>query len=117
MHQVALCTTGDLSGWHDFMYIENFTTRGAKSIDLSTVQFTPELLRCIPRYLALKYRVVPVSASADRLSVAVAETPDLDVMNSLTHLLKCEVEFHPIDEQQLDTFLRQLYSTVQDGSR
>lgn len=33
---------------------------GAEHIDLSQVQFAPELLACIPAEMAHKYRVLPV---------------------------------------------------------
>lgn len=90
---------------------------GGERIDLSTVHFTPELLGRLPRHLALKYRVIPVFDSAERLSVAVAAQPDFDLVDSLTHLLKCELEFRPTDEQQLDTFLQRLYSGAQESHR
>jgi hypothetical protein len=99
------------------MRIEDLMSWGGESIDLSTVRFTPELLRCVPRHLALKYRVLPVVESGERLSVAVAGLPDFDLADSLTHVLKREIEFRPTDEQQLDTFLRSLYSDAQEGQR
>ncbi|HWW00890.1 MAG TPA: hypothetical protein VNZ64_14435 [Candidatus Acidoferrum sp.] len=99
------------------MHIVDWMTWRGERIDLSTVHFTPELLRCVPRHLALKYRVLPVHDSAERLRVAVAGPPDFDAVDSLTYVLKREIEFRPTDEQQLDTFLQRLYSGVQEGRR
>ena len=75
---------------------------GGERIDLSTVHFTPQLLARLPRHLALKYRVLPVFESAERLSVAVHGSLDCDLADSLTHVLKCELKFRPTDEQQLE---------------
>jgi type IV pilus assembly protein PilB len=99
------------------MRIEDFMGWGGERIDLATVHFTPELLSRVPRHLALKYRVLPVFASGERLSVVVAGPPDFDVVDSITHLLQREVEFRPADEQQLDTFIQRLYICAEQGHR
>ncbi len=86
-------------------------------VDLSTVNFTPELLRCVPRPVARKYRALPVSQGADSLRLAIAAPPDLDAVDSLAHILKRPLEFCAADEQQLDVFLGRLYGSDAGGSR
>jgi general secretion pathway protein E/type IV pilus assembly protein PilB len=86
-------------------------------VDLATVSFTPELLRCLPRHVACKYRALPVSQAADSLRLAIAAPPDLDAVDSLTHILKRPLEFCAADEQQLGLFLERLYGPNAGGSR
>jgi len=97
--------------------LEDYMGSWGERVDLSTVNFTPELLRNLPRHLAWKYRALPISESADSLGLAVADPRDLDVMDSLTYLLKRNLEFRSADEQQLDTFIRRLYGSVGEGDR
>jgi type IV pilus assembly protein PilB len=88
----------------------------AKEIDLATVDFTPDLLRCIPKLLALKYRVLPISELGDCLCIALADPSDLDTIDTLHHVLKREVELRIADEQQIDMFLHRLYGANDGGN-
>jgi hypothetical protein len=94
-------------------YLMNF----GDEVDLAKVDFTPELLRCVPRNVARKYRALPVSHTADCLRLAVAPPLDLDVVDSLTHLLKRPLEFCAAGERELEVFLERLYGPNSEGSR
>jgi hypothetical protein len=91
------------------MNIEGFMNFGAERIDVSKVQFTPELLGCMPAAVARRYRALPVLKSADCLHVAVPASRDIDVFDSLWHLLKRELEFNVADREQLNTFIQRFY--------
>ena len=87
-------------------------------IDLSAVNFTPELLASVPRHIAFHYRALPISKKVDgALGVAVADPRDIDVLDSLTHLLKREIHLRPADRDQLDTFIQRLYGSPSGGDR
>jgi general secretion pathway protein E/type IV pilus assembly protein PilB len=98
------------------MRLEDLMNFG-KRVDLTTVSFTPDLLRCLPRHVARQYRALPVSQTADCLRLAIAAPPDLDAVDSLTHILKRSLEFCAADEQQLGAFLDRLYGSNAGGSR
>jgi len=51
---------------------------GAEEVDLRNVEFTPELLACVPAESARRYRVLPVSNSAGVLRLALADPSDLE---------------------------------------
>ena len=79
-------------------------------IDLSAVEFTPQLLEAIPRHLAWRYRVLPISENADgSLDVALADPSDIDAIDSLQYLLKREIQLRLAEENQLAAFLLRLY--------
>jgi len=82
---------------------------GIESIDLATVHFEPELLRCIPATTARTYRVMPIYEAPDRLFVALAEVNNLEVIDSLRHALHRDLEFREADRQQLDEFIQRFY--------
>src|ERR1019366_4814429 len=55
---------------------------GAEIVDLTKVDFTPELLRCIPADVVRKYSVLPVLDSSDCLAIALSHVEDLNVIDS-----------------------------------
>jgi len=86
-------------------------------IDLSAVDFSPELLRSIPASIALRYRVLPVFETASgSLGVALADIRDIDTIDSLTHLLRRDIELRPADQLQLGVFLQRLYGAGSGGN-
>ena len=82
---------------------------GAEFVDLTTVQFTPRLLRRIPAELARKYRALAVADSGRCLAVVVSDPSDLDAVDGLGSALGREIELRVADESQIDSFIAQLY--------
>ncbi len=82
---------------------------GADEVDLRNVQFTPELLACVPAASARRYRVLPISSSPDKLRLALADPSDLDAIDSLHHLLHRDLELCVAEEGQLNEFIERLY--------
>ena len=82
---------------------------GAEEVDLREVAFTPELLACVPAECARRYRVLPVFSTPGRLRLALADPADLDVIDSLTHLLRGELELCVAEASQLGEFIERLY--------
>ncbi len=83
---------------------------GDDEFDLSKVDFTAELLSCVPRHAALHYRVLPVFQNPDgALGVAFSGPPDLDMLDGLTHLLKRQIHLRAANAQALDGLIRRLY--------
>jgi hypothetical protein len=83
---------------------------GAEKVDLSKIHFTPELLRYIPAETARKYQVLPLFDYPGRLTIALAQADDLNVIDGLIAILKGkELEIRIAQIEQLDRFLQQLY--------
>ncbi len=82
---------------------------GAEFVDLTTVQFTPGLLRCIPAELARRYRALQVSESGRCLAVVVSNPSDLQAIDGLCSALDREIEWRVADKSQLDSFIERLY--------
>jgi type IV pilus assembly protein PilB len=82
---------------------------GAEFVDLATVQFTPDLLRCIPAELARKHRVLPVSESDRCIAIVTSDPSDLNALDGLHSALDRDIELRVADESQIDSFIEQLY--------
>jgi hypothetical protein len=91
----------------------NYSDFGAKKIDLTTIRFTPELLRCIPAHVVRQYRAVPVFDSPKCLTVAVNKGFNIDTTDSLSHLLKRDLSFVTVEDGQLDQFIERLYKEAE----
>jgi hypothetical protein len=81
----------------------------AKQINLATVNFTPELLRCIPAATARLHRTLPVADQPSCLLIALADVQTLDVLDQLHFALARDIEVCVAEPHQLDTFLERLY--------
>ena len=83
---------------------------GADDVDLRNVRFTAELLGSVPAHVARRYRVIPVSDSPKVLRLAIADSADLDTLDSLSHLLRRDLELCIAEGSQLDEFVERLYT-------
>jgi type II secretory ATPase GspE/PulE/Tfp pilus assembly ATPase PilB-like protein len=82
---------------------------GAKEIDLRTVQFTADLLACIPAELARRYRVLPILSLPEKLQVAIADPSDLETLHALQNVIQRDLELFVAESWQLDEFIGRLY--------
>jgi hypothetical protein len=95
---------------------------GAEKIDLSTVRFTPELLKAIPACTARLYRVLPIfervlPVSERRipvfeesvLCIALDDPSNSVLVEELEFVLQRRLELRQADSEQLDTFIQRLY--------
>jgi hypothetical protein len=73
---------------------------GPEDIDLSTVQFTSELLQMIPAEMARKHKVIPVARTGTILIVA-ATAHDLNAIDDLLSIYEGQIEIRLADPKQL----------------
>ncbi len=65
---------------------------GMEMISLANLQVPPEAIAAVPVETARKYRVVPISKHDNTLTVAIGDPLDVDTLDSLRYVLKCDVE-------------------------
>jgi hypothetical protein len=82
---------------------------GAQFVNLSEVQFTPELVGCIPAKMARDLRIIPIYQRTGRIGIVFADPSNLNAINTLTQYLNQEVEVLVADGYQLETLLGRLY--------
>jgi len=74
---------GELGVTEDEIVNRTATSLGIPSTDLKTVQIPPEVLKKIPRQVALRFGIIPISIDGDVLTYATANPYDLYVMDDL----------------------------------
>ena len=88
---------------------------GAEVVNLSEMQIADDVIAAIPRHIARKYRVVPVFKHENSLTVALADPSDLDTIDSLTHLLRAEIDLRVASEADIEAALSKYYAEKGSG--
>ncbi|MBC8008966.1 MAG: Flp pilus assembly complex ATPase component TadA [Burkholderiales bacterium] len=73
---------------------------GMPMIEMANVRASSELMAMLPRHLAVKYTVFPVSRDNNSVRVAISDPLDVDAIDSISHYLKTSIEpvVAPADE-------------------
>ena len=88
---------------------------GAEVVHLGGMQLTEDIIAAIPANIAKKYRVVPVYKHANSITVALADPSDLATIDSLTHLLRADVNIQVASEQDIESALTKYYGREKKG--
>ena len=88
---------------------------GAEVVDLNGMRFEKATLDAIPRHVAKRYRVIPISVTETSIVVAIPDPSDLDTIDSLQHLLKKETfEYRIASDEQIDAVLNKYYGSAEE---
>lgn len=69
-----------------------------------------EIIQQMPREVALRYKMIPISLNNGVLRVALADPTDLESIDSVRYLLKVEIEGVISSRRQIETALSNYYS-------
>jgi len=89
---------------------------GAEVVNLSEMKIEDDVIAAIPRHIARKYRVVPVFKHDNSITVALADPSDLDTIDSLTHLLRAEIDLRVASESDIEAALSKYYAEKGGGA-
>ncbi|MEI6076868.1 MAG: ATPase, T2SS/T4P/T4SS family [Verrucomicrobiota bacterium] len=93
---------------------------GAEVVHLAAMKIEDDLIAMVPRDVARKYRVIPVYKTEGKVAVAIADPSDLNTIDSLTHLLRSEIELRVASEPDIEAALGKYYGsekkTMADGA-
>ncbi|MCK5801891.1 MAG: Flp pilus assembly complex ATPase component TadA [Lentisphaeria bacterium] len=89
---------------------------GMDSFDFSDYKIPPDVVDAVPRDIARRYSVVPVMRTeVGTLIVAMADPTDLEVLDSVRYILKCDVEGVVASKKQVQQALGYYYGDVEDS--
>jgi len=69
--------------------------QGHEIIDLSTVVPTDEMISLVPKQFAQQYQVIPISITANQLSIAMTDIYNLMVIDRLSSLIGSDIKISP----------------------
>jgi type II secretion system protein E len=82
---------------------------------LEETTLEPEVISALSPRQAEKYRLIPVSLSADRLTLATAEPLDLERIDQLREVLSFRIKLAVASETQIEAALKKYYSASLDS--
>ncbi|MEI6083439.1 MAG: type II secretion system ATPase GspE [Verrucomicrobiota bacterium] len=87
---------------------------GMDFIQLADYRVPDEILAMVPRHVARRYKIVPVYKHDSTLTVALSDPLDVDTVDSLRYILKCNVEAVVATKPDIEASLARYYGTAED---
>jgi len=84
---------------------------GMEMISLVNLHIPPEAIAAVPVDIARKYKVMPVSKHDNILTVAIGDPLEVDTLDSLRYLLKCDIEGVVALPAEITVALDRFYAT------
>jgi type IV pilus assembly protein PilB len=88
---------------------------GSEVVNLSEIKIEDDVIASVPRHIAKKYRVVPVFKHDNTITLAIADPSDLNTIDSLTHLIKMDVNTQVASEPDIENALAKYYGGEKRG--
>ena len=85
-------------------------------VDLAQMAISPEVINTIPADIARRYKVIPVSLQDASLMVAIGDPLNFDTFDSLSFLLKRDVEFVCTSPDAIKTALVKYYGSAEEAA-
>lgn len=85
-------------------------------VDLSQMTISQEVINTIPADLARRYKVIPISVQDSNLMVAIGDPLNFDTFDSLSFLLKRDVEFVCASPDSIKTALVKYYGSAEEAA-
>lgn len=86
---------------------------GLDFMDLSQSAIPPNIIEILSEHDARRYHALPVAERGDAVTIAISDPMDFEAFDSLTFLLKREVEFVCVTKEQLDAALEQYFGPAE----
>jgi len=81
-------------------------------VDLKEVRPDQEALEAVPRDLAEKYHVLPLSVSGNTLQLAISDPLDVQTIDSLSHVLRFSIEPHLASYHEIAEEIHRCYGVA-----
>jgi type IV pilus assembly protein PilB len=88
---------------------------GAEVIDLNEIRIPDEVISAVPRHIAKRYKVVPVFAHTNSVTVALSDPSDLDTIDGLHHALRKDVEIRVAAEDAIEAAINKYYGASENS--
>ena len=90
---------------------------GMEKIELDGLEIESTAIHQVPASIVEKFNIVPIFYGDDILTVAISNPSDLDLMDSLRHLIKVEsIEFRVAAPEQIARLIAKYYPKIESES-
>ena len=84
------------------------------TINLAEYRVPDEVLALVPKHVARRYKVVPVSKHDNTLTVAISDPLDVDTVDSLRYILRMNVEAVVAAKNDIENSITRYYGSADD---
>ena len=88
---------------------------GLETLDLQGYQIPPEVIEAVPAEIAQQYKIIPVMKHDDMLTVAISDPTDMETIDSLRYVLKCDVDAVVSSADQIKKLYDHYYGSIEDS--
>ena len=88
---------------------------GLDTLDLNGYQIPPEVAEAVPASIAKQYGIVPVMKHDDMLTVAMSDPTDMETLDSLRYVLKCDVDAVISPKDQIKKLFDHHYGSLEES--
>ncbi len=88
---------------------------GLETLDLTGYQIPPDVLELMPGDTARQYTVIPVMRHDDVLTVAMSDPTDMETLDSLRYVLKCDVDAVISPKDQIQKLIDMHYGSLKES--
>ncbi len=88
---------------------------GLETLDLQGYQIPPEVIESVPVNIAKQYSIIPVMKHDDMLTVAISDPTDMETIDSLRYVLKCDVDAVVSSAEQIKKLFDHYYGSIEDS--
>jgi len=89
---------------------------GMETINLEAHEIPQEVLDAVPAEVAHRYKVVPTFKHDNTVTVALSDPLDVETLDSLRYVLKCNVEGVVAPKKEIEAALQRYYPQAQEGT-
>ena len=84
------------------------------SIELAEYRVPDEIVALVPKHVARRYKIVPVSKHDNTLTVAISDPMDVDTVDSLRYILRMNVEPVIATKADIEQSITRYYGSADD---
>ncbi len=86
---------------------------GMETIDLNDYSIPEEVISLVPGETAKQYKIIPVQFKDDILTIAMSDPTDMETVDTLRYILKCDIEAVIAPKEQIMKMIDAHYSGME----
>jgi general secretion pathway protein E/type IV pilus assembly protein PilB len=88
---------------------------GLEVVDLSSYVVDPDVIKAMTADIVRQYKVVPISKNENILTIATSDPSDLETIDALRYILKCDIETVVASKEQISNMTGHNYGNIEQN--
>ncbi len=88
---------------------------GLEVVDLSSYVIDPDVIQTMTADIVRQYKVIPISRNENILTIATSDPSDLETVDALRYILKCDIETVVASKEQISSMMDHHYGNIEQN--